>query len=108
MVRTQLYTSGKEFKRPNGSNYIGAYHVHVTQGAMAGGFHKTEGHDKLTPSTNAARSLVQKIMSELSASQTKPSRPQRLATRAPRQTPSRAPRMTPRRSTGGSGSGGGY
>jgi|TARA_R100001463_G_scaffold108308_2_gene162881 hypothetical protein len=110
MVRTQLYTSGGEFKRPNGSDYVGAYHVHVSQGAMVGGFHKTESHDKLTPSTNAARSLVQRIMSELSASQATPSRARRATTPPPRRTPRRTPRMTPTRSSGGSsgGSGGGY
>ena len=111
MVRTQLYTSGGEFKRPNGSDYVGAYHVHVSQGAMAGGFHKTESHDKLTPSTNAARSLVQRIMSELCASPATPSRTRRSTTRAPRRTPRRTSRqttrMTPSRSSGSSGSSGG-
>ena len=107
MVRTQLYTSGGEFKRPNGSDYVGAYHVHVSKGAMAGGFHKTEGHDKLTPSTNAARSLMQRIMSELSASPAPPSRARRTATRPPRRSPRRTPRMTPSRSSGSSGSSGG-
>jgi len=110
MVRTQLYTSGGEFKRPNGSDYVGAYHVHVSKGAMAGGFHKTEGHDKLTPTTNAARSLMQRIMSELSASPAPPSRARRTATRPPRRSSRRTPRMTPTGSSGGSsgGSGGGY
>ncbi len=111
MVRTQLYTSGGEFKRPNGSDYVGAYHVHVSKGAMAGGFHKTESHDKLTPSTNAAKSLVKRIMSELSASPATPSKTRRSTTRAPRRTPRRTsrqtPRMTPSRSSGSSGSSGG-
>ena len=108
MVRTQLYTSGGEFKRPNGSDYVGAYHVHVSQGAMAGGFHKTEGHDKLTPSTNAARSLVQRIMSELSASQSTPSRTRRTAStrQTPRTRRTASTRQTPR--TRQTGSGGGY
>jgi len=69
MVRTQLYTSGGEFTLPNGSNYIGAYHVHVNQGAMVGGFHKTSAHESLTPSTRASRSLIQSIMQQLRSQQ---------------------------------------
>ena len=55
MVRTQLYTSGGEFNLPDGTNYVGAYHVHIDNGAMVGGFHKTEAHDRLTPANAAAR-----------------------------------------------------
>ena len=66
MVRTQLYTSGGEFNLPDGTNYVGAYHVHIDNGAMVGGFHKTEAHDRLTPSNAAARSKVRSIQQELS------------------------------------------
>ena len=40
MVRTEQYTSGGEFKLPDGTNYVGAYHVHITKGAMVGAYHK--------------------------------------------------------------------
>ena len=40
---------GGEFELPDGTNYVGAYHVHITSGAMVGGFHKAEAHDRLTP-----------------------------------------------------------
>lgn len=93
MVKTELYTSGGEFKRPDGSDYVGAYHVHVNQGAMVGGFHKTSAHDRLTPSTRVSRSSVERIMQQLKSEQNP--------------TP---PRRTQTRSSGSSGSssGGGY
>lgn len=100
MVKTELYTSGGEFKRPDGSDYVGAYHVHVNQGAMVGGFHKTSAHDRLTPSTRISRSLVERIMQQLKSEQT-PTPPRRNPT---------PPRRTQTRSSGSSGSssGGGY
>jgi len=65
VVRTELYTTGGEFRRPDGTEYIGAYHVHFNRGAMVGGFHKVESHDRLTPITRSAELLVQSIMKEL-------------------------------------------
>ena len=65
MVRTELYTTGGEFRRPDGTEYIGAYHVHFKRGAMVGGFHKVEAHDRLRPITRSAELLVQSIMKEL-------------------------------------------
>lgn len=44
-----LYTSGKEFKTPNGREYIGPYHIHPQNGAMVGATHMKKKHDSLTP-----------------------------------------------------------
>jgi len=44
-----LYTSGKEFKTPNGREYIGPYHIHPQNGAMVGATHIKKKHDSLTP-----------------------------------------------------------
>lgn len=38
MVREELYTTGGDFTLPNGEDYIGPYHIHITQGAMVGDF----------------------------------------------------------------------
>tara|TARA_R110001583_G_scaffold110181_1_gene259141 strand:- start:14310 stop:14564 length:255 start_codon:yes stop_codon:yes gene_type:complete len=65
MVRTEQYTSGGEFKLPNGTNYVGAYHVHVVRGAMVGAYHKETPHDRLTPSNNRVRRLIQNIIQQL-------------------------------------------
>ncbi len=65
MVRTELYTTGGEFRRPDGTEYIGAYHIHFNRGAMVGGFHKVEAHDRLRPITRSADLLVQSTMKEL-------------------------------------------
>ena len=65
MVRTQLYTTGGQFRRPDGSEYIGAYHIHFNSGAMVGGFHKVEAHDRLTPINRSTEMFVKSIMKEL-------------------------------------------
>jgi len=65
MVRTELYTAGGQFNRPDGTEYIGAYHVHITRGAMVGGFHKIEAHDRLIPIDQAAVDLIESIMDQL-------------------------------------------
>ena len=65
MVRTELYTPGGQFNRPDWTEYFGAYHVHINRGAMVGGFHKVETHDSLTPINKAARDLVNSIMDQL-------------------------------------------
>jgi len=91
MVRKELYTSGGELNLPDGTNYIGAYHVHVNQGAMVGGFHKTEAHDRLTPANAAAILKIRAIQQELSNEA------------AERKRSSRRPRITTSRSSGSSG-----
>ena len=65
MVRTEQYTSGGEFKLPDGTNYVGAYHVHVTRGAMVGAYHKNTPHDRLTASNDRTRRLIQNIIQQL-------------------------------------------
>jgi len=65
MTKTDLYTSGGEFILPNGDDYIGGFHIHITQGAMVGSFHKTEQHDLLTPVNNQVRSYVLSVRNEL-------------------------------------------
>jgi hypothetical protein len=65
MVRTEQYTSGGEFKLPDGTNYVGAYHVHVTRGAMVGAYHKNTPHDRLTASNDRTKRLVQNIIQQL-------------------------------------------
>jgi hypothetical protein len=89
MVRTELYTSGGEFKLPNGTNYVGAYHVHVTKGAMVGAYHKDTPHDRLTPSNRESELLLESIINQLNLQQSTP-------------TSVRSSRST-RRSSGGGG-----
>ena len=72
MVRTELYTSGGEFKLPNGTNYVGAYHVHVNKGAMVGAYHKDTPHDRLTPSNRESELLLESIINQLNLQQSKP------------------------------------
>tara|TARA_Y100001973_G_scaffold102799_2_gene168621 strand:+ start:367 stop:642 length:276 start_codon:yes stop_codon:yes gene_type:complete len=74
MVRNQLYTNGGEFTLPDGSNYIGPYHVHIDKGAMVGALHKTEAHDLLTPVNAAVILKIQNIILELSKRRTRTSR----------------------------------
>lgn len=72
MTFDNLYTSGKEFRLPNGEIYVGAYHVHVSRGAMVGGTHSSIPHDSLTPvNSNVAervKSLQAQLRGEMSAS----------------------------------------
>ena len=60
-----LYTSGKEFKTPNGREYIGLYHIHPKNGAMVGATHIKKKHDFLTPINST-------ILSPLPSSQSPP------------------------------------
>jgi hypothetical protein len=60
-----LYTSGKEFKTPNGREYIGLYHIHPKNGAMVGATHIKKKHDFLTPINST-------ILSPLTSSQSPP------------------------------------
>jgi len=49
--KDNLYTDGSDFVLPNGSAYIGYYHIHPHKGAMRGKRHNKEAHDALqTPS----------------------------------------------------------
>ena len=75
MVRGNLYTAGEEFYLPNGETYVGAYHVHVTKGAMVGARHTTEPHDSLTPLTEAAAQLIETIQAQLRQRQDQASSP---------------------------------
>tara|TARA_R100000406_G_scaffold75471_1_gene55930 strand:+ start:1817 stop:2152 length:336 start_codon:yes stop_codon:yes gene_type:complete len=75
MVRGNLYTAGEEFYLPNGETYVGAYHVHVTKGAMVGARHTTEPHDSLTPLTEAAAQLIETIQAQLKQRQDQASSP---------------------------------
>ena len=42
-----LTTNGGELIFPNGKDYIGSYHIHLTQGPMEGSFHSSTSHLKL-------------------------------------------------------------
>jgi hypothetical protein len=42
-----LHTSGKELYYGDGTEYIGAYHVHMTSGPMVGAYHTESEHPKL-------------------------------------------------------------
>lgn len=68
MSRNELYTSGGDFTLPNGEDYIGPYHIHVTKGAMVGGFHEYQPHDSLTPSSKRSENFVKNVINELSSS----------------------------------------
>ena len=46
-VESYLYTNGSEFKRPNGQDYVGYYHIHSRKGAMVGATHSDKTHDTL-------------------------------------------------------------
>lgn len=72
MTFDNLYTSGGEFRLPDGGIYVGPYHVHVSKGAMVGGTHSRTAHDPLTPAnSNVAervKSLQAQLRGEMSAS----------------------------------------
>ena len=60
-VINNLYTPGKEFTLPNGTDYVGYYHVHPTEGAMVGRFHTPEPHSKLTRVVSAVQEAIETI-----------------------------------------------
>ena len=66
MVRSELYTSGGEFSLPDGTVYIGAYHIHDIQGPMTGAYHKATPHDKLTPLNRKSELFVRTVIQGLS------------------------------------------
>ena len=130
MARENLLTNGGELNRPNGTDYKGKYHVHVSKGAMAGAKHSRYYHESLTPANLAAGKKIAAIMNELQeeetaanvprprgtnaqaarrASRRGQARQQFMAQRTTTPTPRRAPsRPAPsRRSGGGGGYGGG-
>ena len=65
MTFNNLYTSGEEFVLPNGENYVGAYHVHVSKGAMVGGTHTTTPHDRLTPVNSRVAERIKSLQAQL-------------------------------------------
>tara|TARA_Y100000361_G_scaffold127924_1_gene122560 strand:+ start:1277 stop:1549 length:273 start_codon:yes stop_codon:yes gene_type:complete len=73
VVRTELYTSGGEFALPNGTMYIGAYHIHDTEGPMVGAFHKSTPHEKLTALTSRSQAFVDNVTQQLKNQSTPPS-----------------------------------
>ena len=91
-TQENLYTSGGEFKTPDGKEYIGPYHVHPEKGPMVGAVHIKRNHDLLT--------------------RISPSAPQIEPTPQPHPRPQPIPQTpTPPPSMGGggySGGGGGY
>jgi len=46
-VQTNLYTEGDELYFKDGTEYIGDYHIHPTQGPMVGALHTKSSHPKL-------------------------------------------------------------
>ena len=65
MTKENLYTSGNEFVLPDGTKYVGAYHIHVNRGAMVGAVHSPNPHPKLTPVSRSVRSRVRSIQRQL-------------------------------------------
>jgi hypothetical protein len=51
-VESNLYTSGGEYYKPNGSDYIGYYHIHSEKGPMQGRSHTDDAHDILVHRSN--------------------------------------------------------
>jgi len=49
MVKNNLYTFGGEYRLPNGTEYVGSYHIHPEKGAMVGAMHSNQLHDSLSP-----------------------------------------------------------
>ena len=48
-MEENLYTAGGEFRKLNGEEYIGPYHVHPEQGPMIGPYHLPTPHERLIP-----------------------------------------------------------
>ena len=57
MSTSNLYTKGGEYRLPDGREYIGAYHIHPSDGPMVGAVHSKKPHDFLVPYTNRIRSF---------------------------------------------------
>jgi len=55
-IQDNLYTNGKEFKTPNGGEYIGSYHIHPDKGPMVGATHSIESHSILIPINSTLQS----------------------------------------------------
>lgn len=91
MTRENLLTNGGEFNRPNGTEYKGKYHVHISEGAMAGAKHSRYYHESLTPANLAAGKKLAAIMNELQEEETAANAPR------PRGTNAQAARRASRR-----------
>lgn len=65
MTRGGLITDGTEFVLPDGSPYTGAYHVHISQGAMVGSRHTSRPHSILVAVSPEVAEKVVKIQNEL-------------------------------------------
>jgi hypothetical protein len=57
-IQDNLYTSGKEYKTPNGEEYIGFYHTHPDKGPMVGATHSIESHSILIPINSTSQPLT--------------------------------------------------
>jgi len=55
-IQDNLYTNGREFKTPNGGEYIGSYHIHPDKGPMVGATHSIESHSILIPINSTLQS----------------------------------------------------
>mgnify|MGYP003108670170 CR=1 FL=1 len=121
MTFNNLYTSGEEFVLPNGENYVGAYHVHVSKGAMVGGTHTTTPHDRLTPVNSRVAERIKSLQAQLKGQMdstikkrraSRPSGPSSPASSSQTPPPSSPPPSSPPApsapSSGSSGGGGGY
>jgi len=47
-VQENLYTAGGEYELPDGTEFIGDYHIHPVQGPMVGATHSSGAHASLT------------------------------------------------------------
>ena len=65
MTFNNLRTDGGEFTLPNGEDYVGLYHVHITLGAMVGGVHTSEPHDKLRPVNETVQESINSLQAHL-------------------------------------------
>ena len=111
MTFNNLNTDGGEFTLPNGEDYVGPYHVHISLGAMVGGVHTSEPHDKLLPVNDTVEERIKSLQAHLKGHmdaefkrQTASSSPS-----SPPPPPASAPSPTPSpSSSSGSSGGGGY
>ena len=53
-----LYTSGGEFTLPDGSGYVGYYHIHPDNGPMVGSQHTDQPHDRLTVVSDGEKIVI--------------------------------------------------
>ena len=70
-IKSNLYTSGGEYYRSNGVEYIGYYHVHSEKGAMVGKTHTAKPHDILIHKSKLNSKSKEQNPRELKAQQKK-------------------------------------